>query len=133
MQLFAFKNNPTHTLNNTENQRSSFKKEENLIPSPNFKHEYAKITLSFLLLGNLQSCSLPFLTEKLNPCSLPPEQLPLPPSSFLSKSDFSPGPVHRMVPLLSRKRRRRGQKACYYSERKEEKMDSYGDEIQKYE
>lgn len=45
------------------------------------------------------------------------------PTSFLSKSDFSPGPVHSMVPLLHKKRGRRGQKACYYGQRKGEKIE----------
>lgn len=81
MQIFAFKNNPTHTF---ENQRSSFKKKKNLIPLSNFKHEYAKLILSFLSLGNLQSCALPFLTEKLNPCSAS-RATPPTPSSFLSQ------------------------------------------------
>lgn len=58
--------------------------------------------------------------KKLNPYSASTE-IPTPPS-FLSKSDFSPGPVHRMFPLPSRKRKRRGQKACYHGERKEKKM-----------
>jgi len=44
------------------------------------------------------------------------------PPSFLSKSDFSPCPAHWMVLLLSRKRGRRGRKACYHGERKGEKM-----------
>lgn len=63
-KIFAFKNNPTHTLNNTENQRPSLRKKESLIPLPNFKLEYGKTTLSFQPLGNLQSYSLPFSPQK---------------------------------------------------------------------
>lgn len=121
MKIFAFKNNPTHSLNNTENQRPSLRKKESLIPLPNFKLEYGKTTLSFLPLGNLQSYSLSFPHEKLNPNSAS-TAIPTP-QSFLSKSDFSSGPVHRMVSLLSRKKRRKGQKACYHGGRKGEKMD----------
>lgn len=39
MQIFSFKNNPMHTLNNTGKTRPSLKKKENLIPLPNFKFE----------------------------------------------------------------------------------------------
>lgn len=112
MQIFAFKNKSTYTLNNTEYQRSLLKK--SLIPLPNLRLKYVKTILSFLPQGNLHPCSLPFPTEKLNPYSAS-TAIP-PPLSFLSKSDFSPCSAHRMVPLL--KRRRRGWKTCYYGERK---------------
>lgn len=124
MQIFAFKNKPTCTLNNTEYQRPSLKKKESLIPLANFSLEYAKSTLSFLPVGNVQSCSFLSPTEKLNPYCV---STAIPnPTSFLSKSDFFPGPVHNMVPLLSRKRGRRGEKVCYHAQRKEEKTGLRG-------
>lgn len=76
MQIFAFKNKSTYTLNNTEYQRSSLKR---LIPLPNLRLTYAKTILSFLPLGNLHSCSLPFPTEKLN---LPQQSAPTRPTKF---------------------------------------------------
>lgn len=60
-------NNPTHTLlNNTENQKLSLKKEKNLIPSPSFKPEYAKITF-FPATGKSPILLSPFSYRKAKP------------------------------------------------------------------
>lgn len=105
MQISAFKNNPSHTLNNTEYQR----------PLPWICKNYS------FLPATGKSIMLPALFPHRNPHrkakSLSASTVIPTPPSFLSKSDFSPGP------LLSGKRGRREQKACYHGERKGEKMN----------
>lgn len=66
MKIFAFKNNPTHTLNIRKTKDHHLGRKR-LIPLPNFKLEYGKTTLSFLPLGNLQSYSLPLPHRKAKP------------------------------------------------------------------